>query len=76
MFDGYFVDADVSATVAWFDDGGSVTLGDGLPASALVVEASKVPGLIDLAGRVGPPPGRPRRSWPRPWTSCSKDSIR
>jgi magnesium chelatase subunit I len=57
VFDGYFVDADVSATVTWFDNGGSVMLGDGLPASALVVEASKVPGLIDLAGRAGLPAG-------------------
>lgn len=54
VFDGHFLDADVSRTVAWFEDGGSVTLGDGLPASALVVEASKVPGLMDLAGRVAP----------------------
>ena len=57
VFDGYFVDADVSATVAWFDNGGSVMLGDGLPASALVVEASKVPGLVDLASRAGLPAG-------------------
>ena len=59
VFDSYFVDADVSATVAWFDNGGSVMLGDGLPASALVVEASKVPGLVDLAGRAGLPKGAP-----------------
>jgi len=54
VFDGHFVDADVARTVTYFEDGGSVTLGDGLPASALVVEASKVPGLMDLAGRVAP----------------------
>ncbi|MEZ5416945.1 MAG: hypothetical protein R2708_06340 [Vicinamibacterales bacterium] len=54
VFDGYFVDADISRTVEWFEGGHSVTLGDGLPASALVVEASKVPGLMDLAGRVAP----------------------
>jgi magnesium chelatase subunit I len=54
VFDGHFVDADISRTVAWFEDGGAVTLGDGLPAAALVVEASKVPGLMDLAGRVAP----------------------
>ena len=59
VFDGCFVDADVSATVAWFDNGGSVLLGDGLPATSLVVEASKVPGLIDLAARVGLPAGAP-----------------
>ena len=59
VFDGYFVDADVSATVNWFDAGGSVLLGDGLPATSLVVEASKVPGLIDLAGRAGLPAGAP-----------------
>ena len=59
VFDGYFVDADVSATVNWFDAGGSVLLGDGLPATSLVVEASKVPGLIDLAGRAGLTPGAP-----------------
>ena len=59
VFDGYFVDADVSATVNWFDNGGSVLLGDGLPATSLVVEASKVPGLVDLAGRAGLPPGAP-----------------
>jgi magnesium chelatase subunit I len=57
VFDGYFVDADVSSVVTWFDNGGSVMLGDGLPASALVVEASKVPGLIALAGRAGLPAG-------------------
>ena len=34
-------------------------LGDGLPATALVVEASKVPGLMDLAGRAGAAPGAP-----------------
>lgn len=55
VFDGYFVDADVSATVHWFENGGSVLLGDGLPASALVVEASKVPGLMDLASRAALP---------------------
>ncbi len=59
VFDGYFVDADVSATVNWFDAGGSVLLGDGLPATSLVVEASKVPGLVDLAGRAGLPAGAP-----------------
>jgi magnesium chelatase subunit I len=59
VFDGYFVDIDVSATVHWFDNGGTVLLGDGLPASALVVEASKVPGLMKLAERAGLPPGAP-----------------
>ena len=59
VFDGYFVDADVSATVNWFDNGGTVLLGDGLPATGLVVEASKVPGLIDLAARAGLPAGAP-----------------
>jgi len=59
VFDGYFVDADVSATVNWFDNGGTVLLGDGLPATSLVVEASKVPGLIDLAARAGLPAGAP-----------------
>ncbi len=59
VFDGYFVDADVSATVNWFDNGGSVLLGDGLPASSLVVEASKVPGLMELAGKAALPPGAP-----------------
>ncbi len=59
VFDGYFVDADVTSTVAWFDNGGTVLLGDGLPASALVVEASKVPGLVALASRVGLAPGAP-----------------
>jgi magnesium chelatase subunit I len=59
VFDGYFADADVSATVAWFDNGGTVLLGDGLPATALVVEASKVPGLVALAGRAGLPAGAP-----------------
>jgi magnesium chelatase subunit I len=59
VFDGYFVDADVTSTVAWFDGGGTVMLGDGLPASALVVEASKVPGLVALASRVGLAPGAP-----------------
>ena len=58
VFDGYFVDADVSATVNWFDNGGTVLLGDGLPATSLVVEASKVPGLIDLAGARRPAAGR------------------
>ncbi len=59
VFDGYFVDADVSAPVNWFDNGGTVLLGDGLPATSLVVEASKVPGLIDLAARAGLPAGAP-----------------
>ncbi len=59
VFDGYFVDADVSATVNWFDGGGSVLLGDGLPATGLVVEASKVPGLMALAERLGLRPGAP-----------------
>jgi magnesium chelatase subunit I len=59
VFDGHFVDADVSATVHWFENGGSVLLGDGLPASALVVEASKVPGLMKLAEQAGLPAGAP-----------------
>ncbi len=59
VFDGYFIDADVTPTVNWFENGGSVLLGDGLPASALVVEASKVPGLLDLASRAALPPGAP-----------------
>jgi magnesium chelatase subunit I len=53
VFDGYFVDANVAETVQWFEQGGTVLLGDGLPATALVVEASKVPGLMDLAERAG-----------------------
>jgi len=40
-------------------NGGTVLLGDGLPATSLVVEASKVPGLIDLAARAGLPAGAP-----------------
>jgi magnesium chelatase subunit I len=59
VFDGYFVDVDASATVHWFDNGGSVMLGDALPATSLVVEASKVPGLIGLAEQAGLPPGAP-----------------
>ena len=75
VFDGYFVDADVSATVAWFDNGGSVMLGDGLPASAcrrgLQGAGAGGPGRTRRAAQA-----RRRRWWPPPWTSCSKDSTR
>ncbi len=60
VFDGYFVDADVSATVAWFDNGG---IGAARRRAAghrrWWSRRRRCPGLVDLAGRAGLPPGAP-----------------
>jgi magnesium chelatase subunit I len=53
VFDGHFPDADVRPVVEWFDLGGSLNLGDLEPAAAVLAEARKVQGLVELAHRAG-----------------------
>ncbi|MCC7180948.1 MAG: sigma 54-interacting transcriptional regulator [Acidobacteria bacterium] len=55
VFDGHFPDADTRSIVEWFDLGGSLNLGDLEPASAVLSEAHKVQGLVEMARRAGTP---------------------
>ena len=56
VFDGYFHDADVRTVTEWFDLGGTLNLGDGVPARDVVAQARGVQGLIDLVHRAGVTP--------------------
>jgi magnesium chelatase subunit I len=70
VFDGHFPDADVRQVVEWFDLGGSLNLGDLEPASAVLGEAKKVQGLVDLARRVGLPADASA-----PWLAAAVDFV-
>jgi magnesium chelatase subunit I len=50
---------DSKAVVEWFESGGTLPLGDLEPSAAVIERAARVPGLRDLAERVGLPPGAP-----------------
>jgi magnesium chelatase subunit I len=56
VFDGRLPDADVRSVVDWFDQGGTLNLGDGVAAAEVVSQGRSVKGLIDLAQRAGAPP--------------------
>jgi magnesium chelatase subunit I len=59
VFDGFFPDADVRRIVEWFDLGGTLNLGDTVPAREVVSSARDVQGLIDLALQAGIAPDAP-----------------
>ena len=59
VFDGYFPDADLRKVVEWFDLGGTLNLGDAVPAADLVAQARGVDGLVELAHRANVPPDAP-----------------
>ncbi|MDP1570427.1 MAG: hypothetical protein Q8L86_10510 [Vicinamibacterales bacterium] len=56
VFDGRLPDANAGPTVAWFDQGGTLSLGDTVPSADLVRDAGRVPGLLDLALGAGVAP--------------------
>ncbi|MEW6323157.1 MAG: magnesium chelatase [Acidobacteriota bacterium] len=53
VFDGRFPDADFRQVVEWFDLGGSLALGDTVPADEVVSRAAGIQGLVELARRAG-----------------------
>jgi magnesium chelatase subunit I len=53
VFDGYYERVDLRSVVEWFDGGGSLQVDDSGPAEAFLVEASRVPGLLDAARHTG-----------------------
>ncbi|MGH9221705.1 MAG: magnesium chelatase, partial [Vicinamibacterales bacterium] len=53
VFDGYFGNADLKPITDWFDMGGSLSLSDDTAAAALLKEAARVQGLVDLARHAG-----------------------
>jgi magnesium chelatase subunit I len=55
VFTGMFDGVDTRPVVEWFDLGGSLPLTDCTSADAVVAEARKVQGLLDLAQKVGLP---------------------
>jgi magnesium chelatase subunit I len=59
VFDGYFPDTDMRQVVEWFDLGGTLNLGDGVPAGEVVDQARRVQGLVELAHRAGIAPDAP-----------------
>ncbi|MGE3402881.1 MAG: magnesium chelatase [Vicinamibacterales bacterium] len=54
--DGYLSHLDPRQVIDWFDIGGSLQLADTLSAAAVVDEAGKVQGLVELAHAAGVPP--------------------
>jgi magnesium chelatase subunit I len=59
VFEGYLPEADAKATIDWFDQGGTLALGDAVSAESLLDQVRRVPGLVALAERVGVAPGAP-----------------
>lgn len=59
VFTGYFESADTSKVVGWFDSGGSLQVADTQPASEVLKQAHKVPGLLDLLAAAGIQPSAP-----------------
>ena len=55
--DGYLSHLDSRQVIDWFDMGGSLQLADTMAAGAVVEEAGKVQGLVELAHAAGIPPG-------------------
>ncbi len=70
VFTGYFEGADTARVIEWFDAGGSLQLADTEAASAVIKEAKKVPGLLDLAAQSGLEP-----SAPAPDTAAAIDFV-
>jgi len=57
VFTGVFDGVDTRTVVEWFDLGGSLPLGDTMPADDLIARANGVQGLRELAECAGLPPG-------------------
>jgi magnesium chelatase subunit I len=53
VFTGYFENADTREVVEWFDAGGTVQIDERGTAAALVKEAARIPGLLDLVRHIG-----------------------
>jgi magnesium chelatase subunit I len=62
VFEGHLPEAEARATIEWFDQGGTLSLGDTVGADGLITQASNVPGLMALAERSGVRPGAPAPS--------------
>jgi magnesium chelatase subunit I len=59
VFDSVFPDADVRTIVEWFDLGGTLNLGDTIPAREVIAQSRGVQGLLDVAYRAGIAPDAP-----------------
>lgn len=59
VFDARFPEADVRPVVEWFDLGGTLALGDGIPAREVIAQARQVQGLVELAHAAGISPDAP-----------------
>ncbi len=59
VFSARFESADTSEVVGWFDGGGSLQLSDADPASEVVKQAKRVPGLMALLPVAGVEPDAP-----------------
>ncbi len=59
VFDGYVRDSDLKPVIEWFELGGALSLSDTTSSSELVTQATRVPGLIELAHLVGIAPDSP-----------------
>jgi magnesium chelatase subunit I len=59
VFDGYFHDADFARVLEWFELGGALALSDTTSAAALLEQARRVQGLMDLAARGAVAPDAP-----------------
>jgi magnesium chelatase subunit I len=59
VFDSVFPDADVRSIVEWFDLGGTLNLGDSVPAREVIAQSLGVQGLVDVAHRAGIAPDAP-----------------
>jgi magnesium chelatase subunit I len=70
VFTGYFEGTDTSKVVGWFDGGGSLQLSDGDPASEVIKQANRVPGLLDLLESAGV-----RRDAPAPEAAAGVDFV-
>jgi magnesium chelatase subunit I len=58
IFDGYFPNADFRQVTDWFDMGGSLQVGDTLPAKDMLIRTSEVQGLHEAARTLGNSHGR------------------
>jgi magnesium chelatase subunit I len=53
VFTGYFENADTRPVVEWFDGGGSLQIDENAAAGVFLRDASRIPGLLDLANVAG-----------------------
>ena len=62
VFDGYFPNGDLKATTRWFDQGGTLSLGDMTPSDTIVAQSREVPDLVEAVRRasIDPDEAAPR----------------